>query len=44
MSYDQLIENITALGQGDKDFGCLRFFQQHGILHQERSCKNVAQK
>ena len=39
MSYDQLIENITALGQGDKDFGCLRFFQQRGILHQERNCE-----
>ena len=36
MSYDQLITHITDLGEGDKDLSCVRFFQQRGILHQER--------
>ena len=38
MNYDQLILNITDLGDGDKELGCIRFLQQRGILHQERSC------
>ena len=39
MSYDQLITHITDLGQGDRDLGCVCFFQQRGILHQERHCE-----
>ena len=38
MNYDQLILNITDLGDGDKELGFIRFLQQRGILHQERSC------
>ena len=29
MSYDQLITQIYELGQGNKDLGCIRFFQEH---------------
>ena len=42
MSYDQLITHITDLGEGDKDLSCVRFFQQRGILHQERHCEKCS--
>ncbi|CAK5120456.1 unnamed protein product [Meloidogyne enterolobii] len=38
MNYDQLISQINDLGEGDRDLGCIRYFQQRGILHQERIC------
>ena len=39
MNYDQLIHHINQLGVGDQELGSIRFFQQRGILHQERNCE-----
>uniref|UniRef100_A0A1I8C1I3 BTB_2 domain-containing protein n=1 Tax=Meloidogyne hapla TaxID=6305 RepID=A0A1I8C1I3_MELHA len=38
MKYDQLVTHVDELGEGDISLGCIRFFQQRGILHRERIC------
>ena len=41
MSYDQLITHITDLGQGDKDLGCVRFFNNVAFYIKSGIARNV---
>ena len=42
--FNQLITQICDFGQENKDLSCIRFFQQRGILHQNRNCEKCGKE